>query len=66
MATHGSATGPMAEVVASSTRHLDEADLIAMAIRLKALANGDDHGASPSAGGGPAAGTTADHARPDR
>ena len=61
VATHGSATGPMAEVVASSTRHLDEADLIAMAIRLKALANGDDHGASPSAGGGPAGSAGALH-----
>jgi mono/diheme cytochrome c family protein len=34
---HGATLGPMAEVVAGSTRHLDEADLRAMATFLRAL-----------------------------
>ena len=52
VSAHGSVTGPMAEVVATSTRHLGTADLEAMAIRLKTLAEPDaDVGRRASAAG---------------
>jgi mono/diheme cytochrome c family protein len=47
---HGAAMGPMAEVVSSSTQHLDEADLAAMATFLRELPRqraAAPHGARP-------------------
>lgn len=57
VARQGSAIGPMADVVATSTRFLSAADLNAMATRLKALAAGTS-GAVGSAGSGSTSGTS--------
>ncbi|MET0507254.1 MAG: cytochrome c, partial [Burkholderiaceae bacterium] len=56
LSRHGSAIGPMAEVVASSTQHLTEADLMAMATVLKHQADlargGAGDGADAASGPG--------------
>ncbi len=51
MAAHSSAGGPMAEVVLGSTRHLDDADALAMGVYLKSLpaAQADRPRAAPPA-----------------
>jgi mono/diheme cytochrome c family protein len=54
ISARGSAQGPMAEVVARSTRYLSEADLGAMAVYLRSLPSSAAREASPQEGAAPA------------
>jgi mono/diheme cytochrome c family protein len=48
---HGAAIGPMADIVATSTRHLDDADLLAIAVFVRSLPPPEhpDHAVGPVA-----------------